>query len=237
MRTNVVVVAICEFLLICNTAAAQKDSVEQSTRGRGFNRAWIVPIGIAASSALDPEVREWTLHQHTRSLDRLAKFVNSLGTARLLLPTVALTYAGASLTHHESLAHSTLNTVAAYVASDLAESALKPLIGRERPHVEGNSHHFHPFTADGDWHSLPSAHVAHIAAIAQAVSMQTHSASITALASSFVALVAWDRIYEDQHWTSDVTATIALSSAVSSATIRWLESHWTHSRDAEASTR
>ncbi len=237
MRTNVVVIAICEFLLMSNTAAAQKDSIEQPAHWGELNRAWIVPIGIAASFGLDPELREWTLHRHTRSLDRLAKLVNPLGTGRRLVPAMAFTYVGASLIHRESLAHSTLNTAAAYVAADLAESALKPLIGRERPHVEGNSHHFHPFTASGDWHSLPSAHVAHITAIAQAVSMQTHSASITTLASSFVALVAWDRIYEDQHWTSDVTATIALSSAVSGATIRWLESHWTHSHDAEASAR
>jgi len=232
MRANFFVVAICEFLLISNTAAAQKDSVEQSARGRGLNRAWIVPFGIAASSALDPEVREWTLHQHTRSLDRLAKLVNPLGTARRLIPAMALTYVGASLTHHESLAKGTLNAAAAYVVSDLAESALKPLIGRERPHIEGNSHRFHPFTANGDWHSLPSAHIAHITAIAQAVSMQAHSATITTLTGTFVALVAWDRIYEDQHWTSDVTATIALSSAVSSATIRWLEYQWTHSHNS-----
>jgi len=62
--------------------------------------------------------------------------------------------------------------------------------------------------------------------------MQTHSTPVTALAGSVVALVAWDRIYEDQHWTSDVTTTIALTSAISNATVRWLESHWTRSRDA-----
>ncbi len=43
-----------------------------------------------------------------------------------------------------------------------------------------------------------------------------------------VALVAWDRVYEDQHWTSDVTATIALSAFVSSVTVRWLETHLEH---------
>ena len=150
---------------------------------------------------------------------------------------MVLTYVSALLTGHQSLANGTLNTAAAYIASDLVESALKPMIGRERPHVEGNSHRFHPFTANGDWHSFPSAHVAHITSIAQAISMQAHSGPITALCGSLVALVAWDRVYEDQHWTSDVTATIALSSAVSGATVRWLQSHWSHSHDAEPSAR
>ena len=154
-----------------------------------------------------------------------------------LLVILALTYVTALLTGRESLANGTLKTAAAYVASDLVESALKPLVGRERPHVEGNSRRFRPFTSNGDWYSFPSAHVAHITSIAQAISMQTQSGPVTALCSSLVALVAWDRVYEDQHWTSDVTATIALSSVVSSATVRWLESRWPRSHDAEQSSR
>jgi len=230
MRSNLVVVAISQLLFISNTATAQKDSVSLPNRESSPARAWIIPAGIVTSAALDPEAREWALHTHSHSLDRLAKSVNPLGTARLLVPGIVLTYAGALVTRDESLATGTLNTAAAYLASDLVESALKPIIGRERPHVEGDSHRFHLFTGSGDWHSFPSAHVAHIASIAQAISMQTQSGSVTALCSSFVALMAWDRVYEDQHWTSDVTATIALSSIVSSATVRWLESRRPHSR-------
>ena len=237
MRSNVVVFAIGQLFLLSNTAAAQKDSVSHPVRDRTPARAWIVPVGIAASAALDPEMREWALQTHSRSLDHFAKAVNPLGTAQRLIPAMALTYVTALLTGRESLANGTLNTAAGYVASDLVESVLKPMVGRERPHVEGNSHRFRPFTANGDWHSFPSAHVAHITSIAQAISMQTQSGPITALCSSLVALVAWDRVYEDQHWTSDVTATIALSSIVSGATVRWLESHWSRSRDAEHSAR
>jgi hypothetical protein len=223
MRSSVVVIAIGQLLLISNTAPGQQDSAPDSAKGRGPAVAWIVPVGIVASAVLDPELREWTLHRHTRSLDRLAKSVNPLGTAQRLVPAMAATYLTALLTHRQSLAEGTLNTAAGYVAADLVESALKPVVGRERPHVEGNSHRFHPFTAQGDWHSFPSAHVAHITAIAQAISMQTNSAPLTVLCGSLVALVGWDRVYEDQHWTSDVTATIALSSMVSGATVRWLQ--------------
>jgi membrane-associated phospholipid phosphatase len=225
MRWKVAVVVMSMVILTSTIAAAQKDSASHSAREQA--RAWIVPVGIVASVTLDPEVREWALNGHTRSLDRFAKSVNRLGTTQRLVPAMALTYVSALVTHHESLANGTLKAAAAYVASDLVESALKPVIGRQRPHVQGNSHRFHPFTANGDWHSFPSAHVAHITSIAQAISMQTRSTPLTALCGGIVALVAWDRVYEDQHWTSDVTATMALSSWVSGITIRWLESHWT----------
>jgi membrane-associated phospholipid phosphatase len=230
MRWNLGLLAIGQILLISNTAAAQKDSVADVPHPlrRSSVARWVVPLGIVASAALDPEAREWSLRERSHSLDHLAKSVNPLGTAHLLVPAMAFTYAAALLTRQESLANGTLNTAAAYVASDIAESALKPVIGRERPHVEGNSHRFHPFTSNGDWHSLPSAHVAHIASIAEAVSMQSHSNSLTALCSGIVALVAWDRVYEDQHWTSDVTATIALTTFVTRATVGWLESRRDH---------
>src|SRR5438105_3065077 len=225
MRSNLVVLAACQLLLFSNTGAAQKDSVVQPAPGPSV-RAWVVPAGIAASIGLDAEVREWSLREHTNSLDRLAKSVNPLGTADHLVPAMAVAYIAALLTHHESLAVGTLNTAAAYMASDLAESALKPVVGRERPHVEGNSHRFHPFTANGDWHSFPSAHVAHIASIAEAISMQTHSTPVSALCSGVVALVAWERVYDDQHWSSDVVATAVLTSAISKATVSWLESRF-----------
>src|SRR5712691_6219961 len=131
MRSNVIVVAISQLLLISNTAAAQKDSVSHPTRKQGPARAWIVPVGIAASAALDPEMREWALQTHTRSLDHFAKSVNHLGTTRRLVPAMALTYVTALLTGRESLAAGTLKTAAAYAVSDLVESALKPMVGRE----------------------------------------------------------------------------------------------------------
>ena len=220
MRAHAVVVLAGCLLSTLSTADAQRDSVPHSA-----NRlAWIVPVGLAASVVLDPEAREWTLHRHTRFLDRLARPVNRLGTTQLLAPAMAVTYVGALLTDRQSLAVGTVNTAVGYVVADLVESALKPMVGRERPHVEGNSHRFRPFTANGDWHSFPSAHVAHITSIAAAVAAQTHSTRLSALSDVLVTLVGLDRVYEDQHWTSDVTATIALSSLVSGVTVRWLES-------------
>jgi membrane-associated phospholipid phosphatase len=220
-----------------NTVAAQSDSTSNPAGKRVPALVWIIPIGIAGSAALDPEVREWALGEHSRSLDRFARLVNPFGTERRLVPAMAITYVGALLTHHEPLATGTLNTAAGYAASDLVESVLKPVFGRERPFVEGNSRRFHPFTNNGDWHSFPSAHVAHIASIAAAVAEQTHSRSISALSDILVTLVGWDRVYEDQHWTSDVTATAVLSSLVSGATVRWLRSRQSHSSDASDDPR
>jgi membrane-associated phospholipid phosphatase len=229
MRSHVVLALGGCVVSAFHSAAAQNDSTPYAQRNRGPALAWIAPVGIAASAVLDPEAREWVLRGHTPSLDRFAKSVNRMGTAQTLVPAMAITYIGALVTHHDSFATGTLNTAAGYFAADLVESALKPMVGRERPHVEGNSRRFHPFTSNGDWQSFPSAHVAHITSIAAAVSAQTHSTPISAFGDVLVSLVGLDRVYEDQHWTSDVTATIVLSSMVSEATVKWLQSRRSHS--------
>ena len=203
--------------LLSNVAGAQNDSAHTS-------RAWLAPIALLAAGSMDPEVREWALHQHSHSLDRFARAINPLGTARTLVPAMAITYAGAFLAHDARLERATLTTAAAYAATDLVESILKPVVGRERPHYAGRSAHYHPFTTNGDWHSFPSAHVAHITAIVAAVSAQTDSRPLQVIGAGLVTLVSWDRVYEDQHWASDVVATAMLSSFISRTTVHWIES-------------
>jgi membrane-associated phospholipid phosphatase len=234
MRGNAIALAIGQ-LLLSSAAAAQHDSTPSLPRARHVS-SWIVPLGIATAVAADAEIREWTLQHHSRSADRFAKPVNQLGTARLLIPAMAVTYAGALLTDRRSLAAGVINTAGAYIASDLVEATLKPVVGRERPHAGGNSHRFRPFTSDGDWHSFPSAHVAHIAAIATAISVQSHSALVDALCDGVVGLVAADRVYEDQHWTSDVAVTAALTAIVSRAAVRLVDSRLIHRHHVSAGT-
>jgi membrane-associated phospholipid phosphatase len=220
MRSLLLVFAV----LVSNTADCQKDSTSEERTSRQNWRAWAVPVGIAASSTIDGEAREWALHTHSHKLDHLAHIVNPLGTAHVLVPTMAIFYLGSLVAHRASAESAAVKIAAAYAAADIVESALKPVVGRQRPYVTGNSHRFQPLSANGDLHSFPSAHVAHITAIAEAVSMQSDSRSLAAFFSGLVALVGWDRVYEDQHWTSDVTATIALSAVVSRATVNWVES-------------
>jgi hypothetical protein len=231
MRSLVAVVVGCA-ALTSSTLPAQEDSVSRPARTGISALTWVIPLGVVASAGFDEEAREGALHSHSRSLDRLAKVVNPLGTAQRLVPAIAVTFLGAKVSGQEELAMGTVNTAAGYIASDMVESLLKPIVGRERPHVEGNSRRFRPFTRDGDWHSFPSAHVAHITSIVEAISSQTHSTAVSAAGSVVVSLMGWDRIYEDQHWASDVAATVFVSSLVSGATVRWLTSHWTHSADA-----
>jgi membrane-associated phospholipid phosphatase len=225
MHLKILVVAGC-LSFISNTLPGQQDSLAPVPETRTTSRAWIVPTVIGISLVLDEEAREGAIASHSRTLDHFARVINPLGTGRWLIPAMAISFVGATATGNPSLERGALNTVASYVASDLVEATLKPLVGRERPPVTGNSRRFHAFTRSGDWHSFPSAHVAHITSIAQAISEESHSAGASAVGDLLVSLVGWDRVYEDQHWVSDVTATVAITSLVSRATVRRMETRW-----------
>lgn len=225
MRLEILVVAGC-LSLISNILPGQQDSLAHVSKARIPSRAWIVPAALGVSVALDEEARESALASHSRTLDHFARVINPLGTARFLIPAMAISLVGATAAGNRSLERGTVNIVAGYVASDVVESTLKPLIGRERPHVSGNSRRFRAFTRSGDWHSFPSAHVTHITSIAEAISEQSHSAGLSLAGDLLISLVGWDRVYEDQHWASDVTATVAITSLVSRATVRWMETRW-----------
>jgi membrane-associated phospholipid phosphatase len=233
MRLEILVAAGC-LSLISNTLPGQQDSLALANKARIPSRAWIVPAAIGVSIAVDEEAREGALASHSRTLDHFARVINPLGTGRCLIPAMAISFVGATAIGNRALERGTLNTVAGYVASDITESALKPLLGRERPHVTGNSRRFHAFTRSGDWHSFPSAHVAHITSIVEAISEQSHSGALSGVGDLLVSLVGWDRVYEDQHWISDVTATVAITSLVSRATVRWMETRWQRAETPES---
>jgi membrane-associated phospholipid phosphatase len=202
-------------------AGAQLDSSSHASR------AWIAPAaGVVTAAVFDSEIREWSIREKSPRLDRIAKAVNPLGTGRVLVPAIAAGYLTSRLLGDTALSRGTIKAATAYLFANVAESVLKPAIGRERPHLSGNPRRFRPFTQNGDWHSLPSAHVAHITALVSAINAQSSSRTVSILGDALVALVSLDRVYEDQHWASDVAFTVALTPAISRSAIRFLDSHF-----------
>src|SRR5216117_3029711 len=52
MRSRFILLALGQLLLVSNTAVAQKDSLSPAAGERTSARAWIAPVGIAASVVL-----------------------------------------------------------------------------------------------------------------------------------------------------------------------------------------
>lgn len=148
---------------------------------------------------------------------------NALGTASHLVPVMAGAYALTLLSGSRDASDRVIAIAAGYAAADLTAGALKEAVGRERPFVHGDPARFHPFTSDGDDHAFPSGHVTHIVALATGAAMESHRAWVRDMGIGASALVGWQRVHADQHWTSDVVAAAVLSNVVSGTATRIVE--------------
>jgi membrane-associated phospholipid phosphatase len=177
---------------------------------------------LVVSVAFDERLRAIALANQSRRLDRLAAGADVLGTAGHIAPALVTTYVGARLFGQRSFADATLRVGLSYAAADAVESLLKPAVGRVRPNEGREPMTFQPFSASGNYQSFPSAHVVHIASLATAIAMEANRPWVTALAAVSTTYVGVQRVYRNQHWSSDVVASGMLGVEVARATMEWV---------------
>jgi membrane-associated phospholipid phosphatase len=182
---------------------------------------------VAAAAASDAQFERFSLEHRSPMLDDLGSAGNVLGTGRYLIPAIGASYVLGRLTHHPHLAQGTLHTAVAYALGNVVTSVGKPVLGRHRPDTTGSAWRFRPFATGGEWHSLPSAHTVHAFTLAAAISEEARRPWVTTLAYGAATVVAWSRVYRDEHWASDVAISSVMGAAIGHATVRAL-----HARSA-----
>lgn len=193
----------------------------------GARHSWsgIAPTLLLGAAVVEDErIRPIALRNRSAVLDRVAAGADIIGTAGHIVPALDLTYAGARVSGRHGLAAATFRVALSYVVADAIEASLKPMVGRARPDVGREPLTFRPFTTSGDFQSFPSAHEVHISSLATAVAIEARRPWITALAAVAMTYIGAQRIYRDQHWTSDVVASGILGVNVARATEQWLHS-------------
>jgi membrane-associated phospholipid phosphatase len=173
----------------------------------------------------DERIRSAVLRHRSASLDRLTGAADILGTAGHIVPALVTTYVVARVANRQSFAAATLRVGLSYAAADAVEALLKPTVGRVRPYVGREPLTFQPFSVGDDFHSFPSAHVVHIASLASAAATEVDRPWFTALAAVAITYVGAQRVYRDQHWSSDVVASGLLGAEVARSTMTVLRRH------------
>lgn len=109
-----------------------------------------------------------------------------------------------------------VRTLLVPAACFLAVTALRPLVGRQRPYDRFGLQPVGRYRP-GKGKSMPSRHTASAAAIACAVIAVFPTPAVCALMLALCALIAALRVLSGQHYVSDVLAALALSFALSLA--------------------
>ena len=198
-------------LLGSATPARAQDPVRP--RGRAFVAG--AGVALAATLALDEPLQRYVATHRSHAADEVADAVDPLGRARYLVPSLVAITVVPYLAGRHDLARSALRVAIGYAAADIAGGALRVAVARHRPDSTGDAWRFRPLRPQGEWGSMPSAHVTHAFAIAAGIADESGRPWVARMAYGLATLVAADRVYRQRHWSSDVlvAAIVGVSAA------------------------
>ncbi len=152
---------------------------------------------------------------HNEGVNDVAKVGKWLGNGYLIVPIFLVSGAGGYLGKNQRLVRMSVETLETLALSGLAVQILKVSTGRSRPFRDSGSWDFAgPSFSNEAFHSFPSGHAVTIGSVAGVLAGEFGSIWIDLAAGGLVGLTAFQRMYADQHWASDVF----LGSAIGIAT-------------------
>jgi len=185
---------------VCPTASAQVTSSHQIQ----WFEAAIAAAGVSVFFLVDNPVRTYMLDNQTAGKDDAADAFRKVGQPEVwaLVPAVMI---GAGLAFKKpGLERSGLRAVTSAALAGGIAAVFKEVIGRVRPNVEGSEPlDFKPFSGNA---SMPSGHTSAAFGFSASLAEDVHplwaKIGLYALATG----TAWSRVYNNEHWTSDVVA-------------------------------
>jgi membrane-associated phospholipid phosphatase len=144
-------------------------------------------------------------------------------------------YAIGRLADNRKLASLGLHGTEALVVGEATATVLKALVGRQRPYVrprDPNSYQFLRGATQGDeYRSFPSGHAVAAFAAAAAVTAETSRNDpsstwyVAPIMYGGAALVGVSRMYNNQHWASDVLVGAGIGTFAGLKVVRFHDSH------------
>jgi membrane-associated phospholipid phosphatase len=181
---------------------------------------WYQPLiaaaGVSVLFLVDNPVRSYMLDNQTATKDDLASAFKHVGQPEVwaLVPAVMM---GTGLVFQKpGLTRSGLRAVTSAVLAGGVTAVLKVAFGRERPSAPGSEPlDFEPFELSSDDASMPSGHTSAAFGLAASLAEDVHPLWAKIGLYAVATGTAWSRVYNNQHWTSDVVAgaIVGISSA------------------------
>ena len=174
---------------------------------------WIklsVTFGITGLSTLiDKDIQEFSQSNKSDFTDHLFK-IDKYYHIESMIISIAAIYGYGVLADNENVRNLGLRLSEATFYSGLINLSTRFLIGRGRPNITESQYDFRPLDFSWDYSAFPSAHTT-LAFAYSAVMAQEYNNFFWKFGwYSLSALVGYARIYNDQHWLSDVLMGAAL---------------------------
>lgn len=238
MKTRTLALAL---LVTSGSARAQTEPTPKLfTRSDAFWAAGVLGASIALSRADVRIISAWTdSSNHDPTRDRIARSLAKLQEGTLTVGNLAL-WGIARLVNAPAMADITFHAAEAVFVGSVAAQAIRGPLGRARPYATDyeDPYEFHPFQGFGNfkYRAYPSIHTSSAFAVATVYTLETHRRApratwiVAPIAYAIAAGPGLARLYDGQHWASDILAGAFLGALAASKVVRYNHDIAPHNR-------
>jgi membrane-associated phospholipid phosphatase len=184
---------------------------------------WYVPLAVAGGigllSTIDQPVADHFRIHRSSGGQNVADAWSRIGSPVVYGPVTVGVIAGGLIAHDPEVTKAGLRLAFSLALAGIANQSLKAVVGRERPFQSTNAFDFDPIHIDA---SFPSGHTTMAFAMATSLADDVHPTWAKVGLYGLATGVAVSRVYQQQHWVSDVVGGAALGIASAKfASGRW----------------
>jgi membrane-associated phospholipid phosphatase len=166
--------------------------------------AGIVTFGTISLFTIDKDVQNFALNNQNRLNDKIFNFDTYYGNAYMAAMTAGI-YGVGFISGNNGIRKLGLNSIEAFLYSGLITTILKVSIGRRRPYAGESNLFFKPFQfTDNDFQSLPSGHATVSFAVSTVMADYVDNIFWKIFWFGAASMTSFSRIYNNQHWFSDI---------------------------------
>lgn len=181
----------------------QKTVLDSTDKKAMLRTAGISSVLLTSAFIYDKQINRLTQENKTGFLTNYADAFYHLGNKKIIIPFNAIVYGGSWAIGNERLKKTSTTAFKSILSTAIITEAGKQLFGRTRPYMDKGPYHFRsmPILRDNSNHykSLPSGH-ASLAFAFFTPYAEEYSRWLYVVPAS----VAFNRVYKNKHWLSDV---------------------------------
>ncbi|MEA3560311.1 MAG: phosphatase PAP2 family protein [Candidatus Omnitrophota bacterium] len=175
----------------------------------------LIGSAIGGLMVVDEDIRKYTRSHHNRATnDFFSDYIDPLGDGRYGAAILGLFYLGGTFFDNARARETAIMGIESMACAGALSSLGKLLIGRQRPKRNKGAFDYTGPSSKSYKSSFPSGHTTMAFSLASVIAEQYDNIFIDILSYGAASAVGFQRVYDDNHWVSDVFAGAALGTII-----------------------
>ncbi len=207
--------------VVAPVESARPDSLKQPYAIKWWGVAGLVGAGVLTMAVVDAPVQEWTANpEHSsQTANDFSDAFRYFGQWQVVAPVTGGMILAGLIAKKPAILHSGLRVGASVLLAGVVTGIFKYSLGRVRPYDTNDVWDYQPFSGNA---SMWSGHTVVAFSFAASLAQEIHRTWATVGLYTLATGTAWSRVYDNQHWVSDVMVGAAVGIASAKlATGRW----------------